>query len=51
MKTIILGYEQIKNLNIFLDRVQLTGRTEAIAMVELVQAIGAAQETKPETEK
>lgn len=51
MKKIVLHETHIKNLNTFLDRVPLTGRTEAIAMVELIQIINAAQEIKPETEK
>jgi len=46
MKYIILGEAQIKNLNTFLDRVPLTGRIEAIAMVEIVNTINYAQEVK-----
>lgn len=41
MKTIKLSDSQIRNANIFLDRVELKGLKEAIALIELYRSINS----------
>ena len=43
MKKIVLSEEDIKNLTVFLNRVDMKGATEAIAMVQIVTAIAQAE--------
>jgi hypothetical protein len=44
MKIIKLSDSQIRNANIFLERVELRGIQEAIALIELYRSINSANE-------
>lgn len=44
MKTIKLSDAQITNANIFLERVELRGLKEAVALIELSRSINFAEE-------
>jgi len=46
MKAIKLTEQQVKNALLFLDRVECKGLKEASALVELVVAIGKAEDTE-----
>ena len=46
MKTIRLSDSQIRNANIFLDRVELKGLKEAIALIELSRVINSADKNE-----
>ena len=51
MKIIKLTDEQLKNLNIYLNRVDLKGTIEAMAMTEIAVAISRATEEEKKDEK
>lgn len=44
MKTIKLSDSQIRNANIFLERVELKGLQEAIALIELYRSINSVEQ-------
>ena len=46
MKTIKLSDSQIRNANIFLERVELKGLKEAVALIELSRSINSVEEDK-----
>ena len=44
MKTIKLSDSQIRNANIFFERVELRGLQEAVALIELSRSINSVEE-------
>lgn len=46
-----LEQHQINNLNAFLDRVEMKGRGEALAMMEIMNAISNASPDEPVEKK
>ena len=44
MKTIKLSDSQIRNANIFLERIELKGLQEAVALIELSRSINSVEE-------